>query len=337
MKNKEILVIGDIHLGVNKNNPEFFQSALKYADWIASVCQENNIKTIIQLGDIFHNREMVHVPTLNCAFSFFEKLKEFDIHIVVGNHDSMLNNTSDVNSLKLLSQWPNITIHEKVSIVDNLCFCGWGTTLNDIPDNQDVIFGHFDIKGFEMNAYKISEHGFSGSDLMRKCKILMSGHYHKPQVRIYDKKPLVYTGSVYQLNWGESGEDKFIYILNTKTLSYKPIKNEVSPRFEFIRSEQDFDKAPNNFVSVDVDKVEDVVSTVAKFKSLNARDVRTTLKSPVNKKTVLAEDGTETVEIDSNSSVDECIDEYIILLENITEEERKIVAQKLKDIYNRCI
>ena len=77
---KEILVVGDIHLGVNKNNPLFFKTALRYADWLVAICKKKNIDTIVQLGDIFHNREMIHLPALNAASEFFDKLKDYNLH-----------------------------------------------------------------------------------------------------------------------------------------------------------------------------------------------------------------------------------------------------------------
>lgn len=332
---KEILVVGDIHLGVNKNNPLFFKTALRYADWLVAICKKKNIDTIVQLGDIFHNREMIHLPALNAASEFFDKLKDYNLHIITGNHDCLYNNVSDVNSLKLLSRWPNITVHEKVTTVGDLCFCGWGTKLEDIPDSK-IIFGHFDIKGFQMSSFKISEHGFSASDLMNKCQLLMSGHYHKPQVRFYDKKPLIYTGSAYQLNWGESGEDKYSYILNTETLEYRPVENKISPRFEYIKSEKDLEKVKNNFVSIEIENVEEVAEVVAKHKALGAIDIKTSYKQIEYKREIPLENG-DVATFETPSSVNECIDEYVELLDNLTDEEKKTVADKLNQLYSRCV
>lgn len=328
------LIVGDLHIGNNKNNPTFFKTCLRYADWIKNICIEKNIKTIIQLGDIFHNREMVHVPTINCAHEFFEKLSDFQIHIVVGNHDALYNNTSDVNSLKLLKNWPNITVHEKVSVVDNLCFCGWGTKLEDIPDASDVIFGHFDIKGFEMNAYKISEHGFTASKLMEKCKMLFSGHYHKPQMRFYDKKPLIYSGSAYQLNWGESGERKYVYILDSQSLQFEMIENTASPKFVKIKDASQTDEIKDNFVSIEIDKVEDLPKIETQLKNAKCLDFITVLKKQQSVKTEQT-NSDELADSFEGCDVYECIDEYVSTL-LISDEDKKIVAQSLKDTYDRC-
>lgn len=328
----DYLIIGDVHLGVNKNNPVFFKTALNYAQWIKNICTEKNISKIIQLGDIFHNREMVHVPAINCAHDFFEILKDFEIHITVGNHDCVYNNTSDVNSLKLLKNWPNITVHEKVTSIDGLCFCGWGTKLEDIPDDQDVIFGHFDIKGFEMNAFKISEHGFSASSLMEKCKILFSGHYHKPQVRFYDKKPLIYSGSAYQLNWGESGEKKYAYILNSDTLSYSIIENTQSPKFVKIKDITQIDDVKNNFVSIEIEKPEDLPEIEKKLKNLKCLDFVTTLKKQNSSK----QSQTDLSLNNDHYSFYDGVNEYVSSL-LITDEKKKIVAEKLKKMYDEVV
>lgn len=333
--NKNVLIVGDLHLGNNKNNPIFLQTALDYARWIDKLCYSENIDTIVQLGDVFHNRETTHSIVIDCAYNFFKILEKYDIHIVSGNHDALYNNVSDVNSLKLLSRWPNITVHEKVTTIGDLCFCGWGTKLEDIPDSK-IIFGHFDIKGFQMSSFKISEHGFSASDLMNKCQLLMSGHYHKPQVRFYDKKPLIYTGSAYQLNWGESGEDKYSYILNTETLEYRPVENKISPRFEYIKNEKDLEKVKNNFVSIEIENVEEVAEVVAKHKALGAIDIKTSYKQIEYKREIPLEND-DIATFETPSSVNECIDEYVELLENLTDEEKKTVADKLNQLYSRCV
>lgn len=330
MFSDKALVIGDIHIGVNKNNHKFFDTVLSYADWLISILEKNKIDTIIQLGDVFHNREMIHNPALNCANSFFEKLKNYNIHIVTGNHDSLYNNTSEINSLKLLSNWPNITVHENISVIDGICFCGWGTTLEQIPDDNKIIFGHFDIKGFHMSAFKVSEHGFVASELMEKCQLLMTGHYHKPQTRVYNKKPLIYAGSAFQLDWGESGDDKFVYILDTKNLHVTSIKNDCSPRFEYIRSEKDYSKIPNNFVKVELERSEDFNDMVTKMKSMNALDVFTQSK-PLQK----SKETAESVKEFKGISVFDTIDEYVSLLE-ISVEDKEYVSKKNKELYSKC-
>ena len=331
---EKILVVGDIHLGVNKNNPTFFKTALDFAAWVVQICKENQIKKVVQLGDIFHNREMIHQPALSCANEFFNILQDLKLDIIVGNHDCLHNETSEVNSLKLLNKWPNITIHEKVNTIDGITFCGWGSKMEDIPAKQRIIFGHFDIKGFCMSGSKLSEHGFTASDLMAKCDLLMTGHYHGYQTRKYGNSRLIYTGSAYQLNWGESGDDKYVFILDTETLKVSPLKNRISPRFEYIRGMDDFSKADNNFVSVEIENPEDFLRTVSMFKTLGAKDVRTTYKEVTLKSADTPEAETVTT---GSSNIEEAVDEYTSLIPGIDDNVKLIVANQLKLFYNQCL
>lgn len=336
MRNKTVLVVGDLHIGVNKNNVQFFDTALQYARWIDEVCKAKGIDTIVQLGDVFHNREALHSLAMNCANDFFNILQEYTIHIVSGNHDSLYNETSDVNSLKLLNRWPNITIHEKVTTIDGITYCGWGTKLTDIPIRQKIIFGHFDIRGFYMSSTKLSEHGFNASDLMARCDLLMTGHYHKYQTRKYGDSRLIYTGSAYQLNWGESGDDKYVFILDTETIEVSPMKNLISPKFEYIRGVEDHFKSPNNFVSVEIENPEEFQRTVAMFKTMGAKDVRTTYKEVTLR-------GNDTTEVEAepvttgNSTIEDAVDEYVSLLLGTDDNIKSNVATQLKLFYSRCL
>jgi DNA repair exonuclease SbcCD nuclease subunit len=330
--NKKVMVLGDLHLGVSKSDAKFFDTALKYAEWVKKLCNEQGITQIIHLGDIFHHQYVLCVGTLNAAYKFFDILKEFDIHIVLGNHDVPTKHSVENHSLKLLSEWPNITVHDKVTTIDDITFCGWGTKLEDIPEKQKIIFGHFDIKGFDMSASKVAEHGFTASELMERCEMLMSGHYHKPQRRFYKNKLLTYAGSCYQLNWGESGEEKYAYVLDTETLSYEAIPNNISPRFEYIRSEKDYHKIANNFVAIEV-SMEEHAEKVMQMLANNALDVKT-----INRTTKVIEVGDlKSVEEFKGVSISDIIQEYTELIEDVTEEEKIYLAKKANQLYNECI
>lgn len=332
MIDKKVIVIGDLHIGNNKNNPIFHKISLDYARWLVELGQEHNITQIIQLGDVFHDRNNIHVSSMTCAYEFFDILKEFDIHIVTGNHDALYNNTSEVHSLKMLSQWENIHIHEKVDTIGDITFCGWGTQLNDIPLKQGIIFGHFDIKGFDMSAGKVSEHGFTAADLMDRCELLMTGHYHKPQVRMYNKSKrlLCYTGSCFQLNWGESGEEKMVYILDTERKSFSGIPNTISPKFEYIRSKQDYNKIANNFVSIEstVDTHDAIVAEMVAAKALDIRTI-----NMVSKKIDIS--GTAIDEFKGVSFVD-VVEEYLQLPSGLTSDELLLVKERSVELYNSC-
>lgn len=243
-------IIGDIHSGVQKNNPIFHKTLLDYGKWVRNICNEQNIDDLILLGDIFDSRTSITLETLDNVTQFFKIFYDFDIDAVVGNHDCMYNDSCKVNSLAPFADHPNIHIHDEICTKNNLTFCPWACKLEDIPIN-DYIFGHFDIVGYELTKGKISNHGFKGVDLMKKAKkAVFSGHYHIFQKRIYDGKPLIYTGSAYSLSFNDADSKKYLHIFDSETGEIQQIENTVSPCFKYVRSDKDLTDIKGNFISV---------------------------------------------------------------------------------------
>lgn len=326
LKNK-VLIFGDLHIGKNKNNPVFFNTTIEYAKYLKRICNEENITELIQLGDIFDNRTEINLLALDTAHKFFDTLKEFNIDIIAGNHDCLYNDHTLVNSLSLLKEWPNIIIHDKVTERDGFVFCGWGTKLDDIPQNN-VTFGHFDIVGFELTKGKISQHGFKGVDLMNKTNLCFSGHYHTPQKRKYSGKSLIYTGSAFQLNWNDSGNDNLVYILNKDTLEIEEIINDMSPRFEYIRSEKDFNKIQNNFICV---SISDDKEDLSKYNILNPLDIKTVL---IDQKIGVSETEKKIQDFKLINIIDE-IELYTNTLTNVEDDLKSIIIKDLTELYKK--
>ena len=61
----KVAIVGDIHIGNNKNNPIFHDIVLKYGEWLKKELNDRGIDTIWQLGDIFHDRVSINLLTLN--------------------------------------------------------------------------------------------------------------------------------------------------------------------------------------------------------------------------------------------------------------------------------
>lgn len=327
----KVAIVGDIHIGNNKNNPIFHDIVLKYGEWLKKELNDRGIDTIWQLGDIFHDRVSINLLTLNTAYKFFDILQNFNITIVVGNHDSFYLHNSSIHSLSFLKKWPNIFVADvPVVTKDGVALCPWGTSINDINKNK-ITLGHFEIQAFAMNANKICTKGLRALDLMNKCDILFSGHFHKPQERQYDGKPLIYAGSCFQQNWGESGEDKFFYILDTETLEYEKIENKMSPRFEYIKTEDDYNKVENNFISIDIFDLEDEFDIVNKFEKMKPLDIRIQYKE--RNKNV----STENIAIEQFQLVriEDSIEEVINALEGYADDEKEEINKRTNILYGK--
>ena len=86
----KIALLGDCHFGIKNDSPNFhnlyeifYKSFIKYLI-------DNDIKQVIQLGDLFDKRRQICFNTLSeCKRYFFKPLKEagIEFYTIVGNHD----------------------------------------------------------------------------------------------------------------------------------------------------------------------------------------------------------------------------------------------------------
>lgn len=332
---EKVCILSDLHIGNNKDNDKFHKIVLDFANWLKENLEQRKISTVIIAGDFFHNRSFITLQTLDVGHRFLDILSDMTVFITAGNHDALFLNNSNVTSISIFKKRKNVHIIDEITTIDGITLCPWGTEVSDIPESK-IVIGHWDAQSFEMSAGKISTHGIKVSDLMNKCECAFSGHYHKPQIRLYNNKPFRYLGSPYQLNWGESGEDKFVYILDTQTFKVDKIHNDKSPRFEYINSDSDLHKVENNFICVELEHSDHFNSTILKYENLKALSIKTIM--PVKK--YCDEDSTSIGSVLANqykpTSVHSAIDDFVSVLD-LSEEEKIIVARDSKVLYDKCI
>ena len=236
MSNTKWAVFTDLHLGVHQNSSTWHNIAHDWADWFVDDLRSKGISQIIFTGDFFHSRSEISVNTIHAASKFIEKFKNFErIYMIVGNHDSYYKQKADVHSLSILNGYSNIFVFDTTTQVSDksfgdkrVTFCPWGFNYNEILDS-DIIFGHFEIESFKMNAHKLCEEGVKPKDLLNKSPLIFSGHFHLNEERQYDNGKIIYVGSPFQLDFGERDSKKGYYVLDFKDLSYEFITNSVTP------------------------------------------------------------------------------------------------------------
>lgn len=287
---KRVACITDLHIGVHQNSSVWHNITIDFAKWLKNILDKQGIKDIIICGDINNDRNEISVNSLNVVSQVFKIWEDFKIFIVVGNHDAYYRDRSDVNSLSLLSGWENITIIDKVTSIEafdnKLSFCPWGTQLKDI-ENSDIIFAHFDISGFKMTKSKISASGLNSKELLNKSNLIVSGHFHLREERKYQNGTILYLGCPYQLDWGDYGDTKGIYILNLETKKYEFIENDMSPKHKRVKLSElvslgkitedikkDFSGNFINFIvdqNVNSDKIDALINKLSSLKPLSIR------------------------------------------------------------------
>jgi len=232
-KGNKVLFFSDLHLGVHQNSQTWHNICLDLAVWIKNRMIDHKLDTIFFVGDVFHDRHEIGVNTLHTAKKFFNILKDYQIHILPGNHDAFLSSTVEVNSVEILAQ-DNIHVYTNpttIKIGDKLVtFCPWKTIVKDL-EPVDMLVGHFEIANFRMNATKICDHGDSSTDLLSKAKAVVTGHFHFREQRTYENGYVLYLGSPYEMDFGDRDQSKGVSIINFNELTdIQFVENNVTPK-----------------------------------------------------------------------------------------------------------
>jgi DNA repair exonuclease SbcCD nuclease subunit len=352
LKSRYIGCFSDIHLGLGQDSKNWHKVALDFAKWSSEYYRKHLIDEIIIPGDIFHNRSEISVDTLTVAKEFFDYFKDFSaVYVSTGNHDCFKKDSSEINSIKLLDGWNNIHVIDNEPLIletiyenKTIGIIPWGVQLKDLP-KCDIMFAHLEINSFHIGPFKICEHGLSHKDLFKTSPYIISGHFHKRDHRKFEKGEILYLGSPYQHNFGDTDDDRGIYIFDLKENTFKFVENTVSPKHIklsmksfienpdqlFLDSDKMDDLTRNNIVSVIIDtKVdqEKILSLQTKIASMGPMSIRLDYQEPDEK---LSPDGTDDYQGDD---LLKNIEDYI---NNLDIEHKKEVVDYVKELYNTLI
>lgn len=237
ISSNKVCCIADLHIGVHQNSMFWHNTALEWAEWLKGELKKQKIKDIFILGDLYHYRDEIAVNTIHVVNQILKIWEEFNIVILVGNHDSFYKDRVDINSLSILNGWKNILIVSEPTtytiLGKKITFAPWGVDVSKI-EKSDVVFGHFEIESFSMNAHKACDHGTKSLDLLSKADLIMTGHFHLREERKYDNKTIIYVGNPFEMDFGDANSTKGYYILDFKDLSYQFIENTLSPKHKKI-------------------------------------------------------------------------------------------------------
>jgi DNA repair exonuclease SbcCD nuclease subunit len=250
----KLVILGDTHFGARGDSLDFHRFFQRFYDEVFfPYLLENDIKVVVQLGDLFDRRKFINFNSLYLARKyFFNKLKEHNItmYTLLGNHDVAYKNTLEVNSSSmLLKEYDNVTVFDEFATIDF-----GGVPIDVIPwlcdDNEDEIFtkikesksqicfGHFEISGFEMDRGNVSDVGIDKKTL-NKYDMVITGHFHHKS----DDGHIFYTGTPYEMTWADYQDDKGFHVFDTATRNMEFIvnPNHMFRKVMYDDSKQDFE------------------------------------------------------------------------------------------------
>lgn len=280
----KILITGDIHIHPHKKSNERLQDCLRVLDWIFQTAEEQHVDAIIMLGDLFHDRQSIGIPTYQKTFEIFRKHLEgkdtFRVYLLIGNHDLWHLAKWDISSIFPLEAIHNVIVIDK-PCTRMVCDCPISflpytadpaTSLAEIEDSRQcsvvpsgcrILCGHIAVDGAVLNAMygvrsEVSVEHDGGltkvnTELFRDWDFVFLGHYHAAQKLDYNAE---YIGSPLQLSFGEAFQHKHVMIFDTETHDKTYIRNTFSPQ-HFIIPKSDLAKYPlrGNFIKVLVDDI----------------------------------------------------------------------------------
>ena len=235
----KIATIGDLHWGVRNDSLEFLDHFDKFFDEVFfPELKARGITHVIQLGDFVDRRKFVSYVTLRRMRKFLQRCRDEGIHmdILVGNHDTPYKNTNDINSMRELfsridGDEDYITFYADPTEISidgcDILMLPWINSSNYeeslrlMHDSKaQVLFGHLEIKGFEMYRGMPSHEGFDTA-VFDKFDVVASGHFHHQS----KSGNIHYLGTPYEMTWSDYGDHKGFHIFDTDTRSFEFIRN----------------------------------------------------------------------------------------------------------------
>jgi DNA repair exonuclease SbcCD nuclease subunit len=303
----------------------------------------SGIDTIIIPGDFFDNRLALDSRILNNVYDLFDNdFKDFQIYIIVGNHDSYLESSIHINSLKVFEFYENVHVISSNKSLEiggrTFFFCPWVTNheeflkeLSEIP-NHDICVGHFNFSNFLMHKNQEADHGLSSEMFYKKFKITISGHFHTRSSKRQGDSEILYIGNPFHLTRNDIDDSRGYCVMDLDDLSYEFFENTKSLKFVKYYYPEVLEEShiKGNHVDVFINYSESFEEKVvdAYFERLE----KFCPAFPINRKTI------NNLEIDTpeqmkGSSVPELITEY---LKNQSFEDKDEISRKVFELYEAC-
>ena len=263
----KIALINDTHWGARNDSPAFIDYFNRFYDEVFfPYLQENNIKTVIHLGDVVDRRKFInHNTAHNFKLKFWNRIDELnlDTHVIIGNHDTYYKNTNEINALQNLNISKNAKVYTSSQTINfdglDVLFIPWicdtnrEDTLHHIDSTTaQIVMGHLEIKGFEMHKGHLNEQGLE-KDLFKRFEKVLSGHFHKKS----DDGHIYYLGCPYQIMWSDYNCPKGFHIFDTQTRELTRIPNPLIMFKKFVYndkgedySKKDLSEYENTFVKL---------------------------------------------------------------------------------------
>ena len=240
----KVALITDTHFGVKGGDEKWLKfQFIFFREEFIPYLRKHEITDIIHLGDLFNDRETTDNRVAHEVYELFEKdFVEFNLHIIVGNHDSYFKSRTDISITKFLDSMQHINRITETTLVNidgrDILLVPWQPDWEqfalDVANKNtecEVAMGHFPISGFLMNSKMASPHGIKPNVFFKNFKRTFSGHYHTRSEKSQGENKIIYPGNTYHLTRHDIGDERRFCIFDTYTLKYKFVNTNKTIKF----------------------------------------------------------------------------------------------------------
>lgn len=224
---KKSIVIGDLHFddkaSIIDNEKDYLNKIKVLQNQVFPYMKENNIKTLIQVGDWTSKRTQLNTYVQHhMKEDIFDYCESEDIHIyyIVGNHDIYYKNSLDIFTLEIFEKaYDNFHVIKRDEIIQfwdkQYYFIPWMLPEDEpriqkvLKDNKvDKVFAHAEMKDFSVSKTYKSTHGLD-KNYFKNIPVI-TGHYHLKQ----QKDNIFFIGTPFENTWMDFKESKGFYVLD---------------------------------------------------------------------------------------------------------------------------
>ena len=232
-----VAILTDTHYGARKGAQylhDFFEKF--YSEVFFPTLKERGVDTILHLGDAFDSRKSIEYNSLQWAKRVvFEPMADYNVHMVVGNHDCYYKSTNKTNSPDLLlKDYPNIQTYsspteidvngDKILMLPWICDENLQETTDKVASTQaKYAMGHLELSGFyAYRGHKFEDgKGLVSPDLFSKFDKVLSGHFHTRS----DNEQIYYIGNPYEMFWNDVNDPRGFVLFDTETGEIEYVNN----------------------------------------------------------------------------------------------------------------
>lgn len=235
----KIILLGDLHFGIKQDSRIIYEAYEKFINQcLFPYIEKNNIKYLIQVGDLVDKRKYITGVCLKATKLLLECFQEkgIECHFLVGNHDSVFKNTLSHNYVSEIIEgnYNNFHVYEepkeikinkkKILMIPWICKDNYSHCMNAIENSSaPIAIGHLELSGFQHYKGHIAKEGMSPK-IFDKFHAVYSGHYH---TRSNDSN-ITYLGTPLDLTWSDYDDQKGFHVLDTETMDIEFIPSPIS-------------------------------------------------------------------------------------------------------------